>query len=156
MMRNARGRWILGRLDKGAVAATQQPGHAAPGQPVVESFVPSVVHTWPAREPPWQTLGPGMRARLAEPGPRRHALLPMAEAAVGADRKDGDSARRELLAHIKARVADQERAVGRVRPTLDAAREAGVGIEDEAVSRIEQVGGNTIRAVLCHVERLAV
>ena len=56
MIRNERGRWILGRLDKGAVAATQQPGHAAPGQPVVGSFVPSVVHTWPAREPPWQTL----------------------------------------------------------------------------------------------------
>src|SRR5439155_14347616 len=56
MMRNERGRWILGRFDNGAVAATQQPGHAAPGQPVVGSFVPSVVHTWPAREPPWQTL----------------------------------------------------------------------------------------------------
>src|SRR5439155_8307476 len=68
MMRNERGRWILARLDKGAVAATQQPGHAAPGQPVVGSFVPSVVHTWPAREPPWQTLGTAQQPVHDTPG----------------------------------------------------------------------------------------
>src|SRR2546425_5289429 len=63
MMRKERGRWILGRLEIGAVAATQQPGHVAAGQPVVTSFVWSVVHTWPAREPPWQTL-----AAVQQPG----------------------------------------------------------------------------------------
>src|SRR5207249_3963751 len=55
-MRNERGRSILLRSEIGSVSATQQPGHVAPGQPVVAS-VSSVVHTWRAREPALQTLG---------------------------------------------------------------------------------------------------